>query len=217
MSGMKRMFTRSSRNSFTNRRIVAPRRAATPATFHARRLRADVFDECIELVEHRHAGLMTRLVRRARYRRPSRESPWSGARSILRTIASQCAPQPTTATVTQIQAGGAHARKHHVRDEPSGNQQAARHRRPVGEPETRHVVEAMQREHQHECARLHDQPGERHLSGKHELRAAAPRLVDAEARKQRERKRGRKRDERREEAMIPNTSRSGCTTQTPHR
>ena len=102
----------------------------------------------------------------------------------------------------QVHAGVAHPGEHRVRDEPPGDQQAARHRGPVGEPQARHVVEPVQREHQHERARLHDEPRKRHLAREHELRAAAPRLIDAEARKQRKRERRRERHERDVDAVC---------------
>jgi len=74
----------------------------------------------------------------------------------------------------QIQAGVANAAEHRVRHHAARDHAGARHRGPINEPETRHKINAVKREHQRHRASLHNEPAQCDLSGKRTFRAAAP-------------------------------------------
>ncbi|CAM2144697.1 hypothetical protein PT2222_160130 [Paraburkholderia tropica] len=92
----------------------------------------------------------------------------------------------------QIHARAPHVREHAMRDHAPRDQQRGRHRGPVREPQPRHRIDVMHgRVHGDQRAALHDDPRERHLARHQRLRAAAPRLIQFERRKDHERERRR--------------------------
>ena len=95
----------------------------------------------------------------------------------------------------QIQAGMPTPAEKSVRQQAARDHCGTGEPRPVEKPQARNEVDPVQREHEHHRASLHHEPADCHLPGKNPFRSAAPRLIHAEAGKQRKREGRRKSNE----------------------